>query len=297
MSYLAFDMDGTLGDFSILKQLLCIFNQPSYFLKSPDLAAPPNKELDDLLVTAYAHFIHRLIEAELSEKPLGIFRPGIFQTFSGINALKSEGRVKAVVIYSNNHQESLVQFVRDVINTAVKAPVVDSVFFRYHKHRTVENPAISNPEKTWGELHNLLTKSGLAPDTVTPKEVMFFDDLIHTDLKKTLTKTNYFQVAEYSYNPPLLDLLEVYRKALIEDSKELEPFIPALMVYIKNCSYGETSDLTAYINSILTAKVKGDYSVKGKGPVPKNKEKSAAYILNSVTKRGGKRKNKTKKLH
>lgn len=289
MSYLAFDMDGTLGEFTILKRLLCIFNQPAFFMKTPEKAAVANPELDAILNNSYKSFIRRIIEKEESKASLGLFRPNIFQMFKEINALKAAQKIKGVVIYSNNHQESLVSAVMDILNTAVGAPVVDRGFFRYNKLRTVANAKQSNPEKTWAELKHLLVASELAPQELEPKDVMFFDDLVHNDLKTALGP-NYIQVVEYTHNPPLLDLLEVYRTALIDDNKNTEANLKPLMEYIKSCSYeDEKPDMKTYLDAILTAKAKGDYSVKGTGPVPVNDKKSVKYMMAAIVKRGGRR--------
>jgi len=294
MTYLAFDMDGTLGDFSILKRLLCIFNQPAFFLKTPEKVVAPSKpELNAILQNSYKRFIIRIIEKEESKAPLGLFRPGIINMFREISALKAANQIKGVIIYSNNHQESLVTAVMDMINAAIGSPVVDRGFFRYNKARTVANAAISNPEKTWAELQHLLVASELAPKEVEPKDVMFFDDLVHKNLKAALT-TNYVQVTEYTHNPPLLDLLEVYRVALVDDNKNTVANLKPLMEYIKSCSYeDEKAEIKSYLDAILAAKAKGEYSVKGTGPVPANDTKSVKHMMAAIRKkvaqRGGRK--------
>lgn len=289
MSYLAFDMDGTLGSFTILKRLLCIFNQPAFFIKTPEKAAKPDEALNRIIGVSYSNFVRRILEQEQSERPLGLFRPGIFDLFKQIHKLRQEGAIKGVIIYSNNQTESLVNFVKDVINIATGSGVIDACFFRFSRSRLPINVRIANPEKTWAEIIQLLG----SPEGLAPKDVIFFDDLVHADLKKNLG-ANYINVEEYIHNPPLIEVLEVYRKALIEDNKDFAVNEKEILSYIKSCSYdAEMASFNDYLTAILSAKATGNYKRKGTGPIPINDKRSSKYMLaslNAILKKGGGRK-------
>jgi hypothetical protein len=280
MSYLAFDMDGTIGSFTILRRMLCIFNQPTFFIKTPTKIPPPNEKLDTILSVSYSNFVRRILENELSAKPLGLFRPGIFALFKRIAVLRKAGLVKGVIIYSNNQTEGLVTFVKDVINLAVEA-VIDESFFRFSMKRLAINARVGNPEKTWREIKQLLASIGASPE-IEPKSVIFLDDLVHKDLKANLGH-NYINVEEYIHNPPVIDVLEVYRKALVDDNKEMEVNLKSILGYIKSCTHDlEQESVDKYLTAILAEKAKGEYATKGTGPIPANDKKASKYMLASL---------------
>jgi hypothetical protein len=284
-------MDGTIGSFAILKRMLCIFNQPSFFIKTPEKIPQGNEKLNTILSVSYTNFVRRILENELSAKPLGLFRPGIFTLFAKIAALRKQGLIKGVIIYSNNQTESLVNFVKDVINHTAPPgePIIDVGFFRFSMQRIAINARIGNPEKTWVEVKQLLASIGASPE-IEPKHVIFFDDLVHKDLKTNLGH-NYINVEEYIHNPPVIDVLEVYRKALVDDNKDLGVNVKAIMNYIKGCTHDlEQESVNTYLTAILAEKARGEYKTKGTGPIPANDKKATKYMiasLNAIIKQEG----------
>ena len=284
MVYLAFDMDGTIGEFTILKQLLCIFNQPAYFIMEPEKTQLPDEQIKHMLSSAYTNFVNRIIAEETGPTPLGVFRPGVFKLFQEIHKLRISGMVKGVIIYSNNRTESLVEFIKDVLNTVVGAPVIDTVFFRFSKQRTDTNRAMANPEKTWAEIKQLLLSIG-APEELKPNDVLFFDDIIHADLKEKLG-INYIHVEKYVHNPPMVELLKVYRAAVIEDTeKTYASLILPFLTYIKSCGTNPSTlpeSFNSYLTSILEYKPKYGYKPKGTGSVPANNTRSTPYMLQTI---------------
>jgi predicted phosphatase len=243
MTYLVFDLDGTLGDFTILWKVLCNLRQESFFKRFPDKIKPmPNQDFEWQLSIAYEAFVKQIAAAETSDAPLGIFRPGIFDLFAEIVKMKKNGKCSGAIIYTNNGSLSLVECVRDVINTAMRYKVFDDVLYYYHPIRIRRNP-VPNPRKTWDEMKTLLVDSECAaPLSVDPHEVMFFDDQMHHELMGRLG-ANYVKVSEYKAACDVEALLKIYtdslRKGEIFDSQYDHLFLE----YCKGCpGYADTND-------------------------------------------------------
>jgi hypothetical protein len=290
MVYLAFDLDGTLGEFLILSEFLCIFRQ-----KGTTSNQTKNINLD--LGISYTSLIKRIGDAETSKTPLGIFRPGIFDLFKEICALKKTGKINGVIIYSNNASKPLVEFVTDVFNYVLHDIVFDGIFYRYHPLRLNIVHQIYNPQKTWKEIHILLKSIG-APDDLHTKDVIFFDDQNHQDLKTTLGN-NYIQVNPYKYNPPLATVMDIYNNTLknsniISDERKMEFF-----EHIKGCTNNiKTNNIEQHLN-LVKKMVPGGVKRSGRGVIPSDKHLGTKYMIDNIKKRfniktnGGKRTRKT----
>jgi len=208
MFWLAFDMDETLGSVTALNPFICSLHHEK----------SESKQLHKDLDVARANFVKGLAQAEMSNKPLGFLRPGLISIFETIVKMKKQKKVGGVIIYTNNNNKLLINLVRDVIETALDGPVFDDVIDWEHP---IRKPLIgdsiwknSRRWKNWNEIYKLFTQSKCqAPQSIEPKDVLFFDDLRHMDLYKTL-KQNYFQVPAYNYHVEPERLLEIYKKAL-----------------------------------------------------------------------------------
>ena len=239
MVYLAFDLDGTLGNFIIMWRILCNLKQTEFFNMTPQKANPiPNESMEWELGISYTSLVKRIAEAEMSKKPLGIFRPGIFKLLKEVVKLKASNKVQGVIIYTNNGSLPLVNFVRDVFHYAVKNPVFDGVYYFHHPLRTKDAFGKPNPNKNWLELKRLIKDIG-APD-LEPKDVMFFDDQMHQHLTTTLG-SNYIKVLPYTYKVPHERVLEIYHKALKDSDLLSDMSKDNFFNYVKSCTFDETA--------------------------------------------------------
>lgn len=244
MTYLAFDLDGTIYNANrYLWELLCPFDVADRCRKLPVLMAmvtEPSDELRQRLEVAYKIFSTRLAEAETSS-PIGLFRPGIFRVLGKALQLKKAGFVKGVIMYTNNSSRILVKIAVEVINRVLGEPLFDDVLDRLHPLRlkdpvTGEGPSL----KTWVELKKLLVESNTsAPASLAPKDVMFFDDGLHADLMSALGPyDNYIKLDEYKYEWETNYLRDIYLSALNDSGILSAPVLPEFLEYAKPCSRG-----------------------------------------------------------
>lgn len=223
MAYYAFDLDETLANVFTPFYMICAL-RPVLTAEEDALPVPLQlpTELQDALRNAYFKFVHLVAEREASERPLGILRPGIIRCFEEIQSQYQEGICKGVVLYSNNGSLGCLEFVRDVLQDAIENPnLICECAHWSHPFRTeeIDHGSPGSGRKTWSTLKRLLTQ-GLcdAPKDVQPKDVMFFDDLIHPDLHMILGPFgNYVHVKPYRYKSSIADVLALYQQALREE--------------------------------------------------------------------------------
>lgn len=267
MVYLAFDLDGTIGNFMPVWKLLCPFDMIGHFRTMPSKQSTiPQMMTEDLkweLDIAYSAFVKRVADAETSDKPLGIFRPGIFKVFSIVSKLKSLGVVEGVIMYTNNSSPSLFNFAKDVITYVNKGPMFDDVLDYLH-HLRIKAPGSNKPpvHKTWVELKKLLieSKSRARPD-IGPSDVMFFDDMLHQDMATKLGP-NFVKLAEYTGRPTNERLKEVFLAALNDSNLLAANMSGRLFTYSALCTQDR---LAANVNEYLTLLTTGPKGVIG-GP-------------------------------
>lgn len=210
MSYVVFDMDETLAE------LYSVY----YFIASLRLREtnrqPIPRALQHQMETAYRCFVRNVVAEEVTEHPLGILRPGILDVMMELERLRQLGIIQCVIIYSNNsHLESL-EFIRDLIHEYVgsKELITDCIHW-HHPMRGEERmmiPGASN--KTWSVLKNIMVGGNAkAHPSLDPKEVHFFDDLEHWNLKQALGE-NYHQVSPYTFKASIDRLSEIYENCI-----------------------------------------------------------------------------------
>ena len=275
MVYLAFDLDGTLGNFIIMWRILCNLKQTEFFHLTPQKANPlPDESMRWELDISYTSLVKRIAEAEMSKNPLGIFRPGIFKLFKTIAKLKNEKKVQGVLLYTNNGSLPLVNFVRDVFHYAVKNPVFDGIYYFHHALRTKDAFGKPNPSKNWTELKRLFNNIG-APD-LEPKDVMFFDDQIHQNLTATLG-SNYIKVLPYTYKVPSERVLEIYHKALKDSDLLSDMSKDNFFNYVKSCTFDEAAlNIDEHLHLLTNA---------GRVPnviIPVNNVMSSTFMSNAI---------------
>jgi hypothetical protein len=271
MSYFIFDMDETLAE------LYSVY----YFIASLRLNETYKEDnkydvLSDTLLkklnNAYDIFVDDVFQQEISSNPLGILRPGILKIMEKLRELQINGRIKNVIIYSNNgHLESL-EFIRDLIHKYVKSNelIKECIHWNHHmrkEERTIK-PGMAN--KTWNVLKNIMVKGNCkASPNIEPKDVYFFDDLDHHDLQRNLGG-NYYKVPGYNFKASFDRLAVIYRKALKEaniDKKDIENDIIELFVR-SNIEYQKIMEMEGLegILNLFKSKTKGTANTEDRVP-------------------------------
>ena len=203
--WVAFDMDSTLGYFgSVVNYLTCfapwllndIYKKSHYDGPTMPRVNLPN-ELNEPLMKAFYLFT-KLMSAE--EPVNKLIRPGILEVLKKLTEAKKTGKVGGIMIYSNNASLVTVLFCQelirlllgetnDVFNPALSwlSPIRKeelSGFQVGHGPKTVET--IKRAFKT-------VYKDAVIRD----ENILFFDDLVHPDIKSKIPEANYFHVQPY----------------------------------------------------------------------------------------------------
>ena len=198
MSYFIFDLDETLAE------IYTVY----YFVASLQTYPNMSKELTASLKKAYKKFVKKIVKDEITN-PLGIVRPGILHVMKRLHELYKIGKVKNVIIYSNNGHLYTLEFIRDVINKFVGYELIRDCIHRYH-------PMRKNDTKTWHELEKIITKGEAT--NLMQDDVYFFDDLEHEDLRINID--NYYKVPEYTFKASFDRIANIYRDVLSNVDKE-----------------------------------------------------------------------------
>jgi len=212
MKYLVFDLDQTLADVSLVYFFLVSLTIKDYIRElQPYMLQYFPEDLEHQLKVAYQLFVKRIAEAETSERPLGILRPGILNVMKRITRLPH--LIKHVAIYSNNQYLPSIEFVRDLIHH-IHRPIIGTCIHWDHPMRTTDHESQPYVTKTWDTLKSIL-RNGSAD--LIPKNVYFFDDQNHIHLQMTLQE-NYYKVPIYKTHDSLDRISEIYASC-IEDAK------------------------------------------------------------------------------
>ena len=202
MVYFIFDLDETLAE------LYSVY----YFATSLRL---DKATLDK----AYQYFVRDILLAEISSEPLGVLRPGILGVMKKLKDLQKLGKIKNVLIYSNNGDIKSLEFIKDLIHLYVGGGLIKECIHRNHHMRVNERvnaPHLIN--KTWNVLRNIMINGNTrAATNLVASDVYFFDDLDHPDLRKKLG-INYYKVPRYSFKASPDRIGEIYKNAIYKAS-------------------------------------------------------------------------------
>jgi hypothetical protein len=206
MVYFIFDLDETLAElYSVY------YFATSLRLESSSLALNLDK--------AYQYFVRDILLAEISSEPLGILRPGILGVMKKLKDLQKLGKIKNVLIYSNNGDIKSLEFIKDLIHLYVGGGLIKECIHRNHHMRADERvnaPHLIN--KTWNVLRNIMINGNTrAATNLVASDVYFFDDLDHPDLRKKLG-INYYKVPRYSFKASPDRIGEIYKNAIYKAS-------------------------------------------------------------------------------
>jgi len=196
MSYFVFDLDETLA------QIYTVY----YFVASLQTYPNMSESLINSLKKTYRTFVKKIVEEEITN-PLGVLRPGILHVMKKIYKLYKIGKVKGVIIYSNNGHLYSLEFIRDLIHEYIGDELIIECIHRYHHLREKD-------DKTWDELKRILTKGKCKARNVKPCDVYFFDDLEHKDLYEHLE--NYNHVPEYNFKASFDRIANIYKEILVD---------------------------------------------------------------------------------
>lgn len=201
VSYLAFDLDSTLVNLTTpVWTTLCILKQSSAAkLRKNMTLINQSNNYDWESAHAYETFVKKIAHQEMSSQPLGIIRPGIIKVMSEVVKKRQNGLCKGVIMYTNNSNEALVNFSRDLLEYIAKAKIFDDCLYVHHPLRA-KRAVYPDMIKTWTVLKDLLVESVGAPQTLMPNNVLFYDDQPHVNLMSALG-VNYIHVTPYNYSP------------------------------------------------------------------------------------------------
>jgi len=206
MVYFIFDLDETLAELYSVYYFAI-----SLRLESSLLALNLDK--------AYQYFVRDVLLAEISSEPLGILRPGILGVMKKLKDLQKLDKIKNVLIYSNNGDIKSLEFIKDLIHLYVGGGLIKECIHRNHHMRADERvnaPHLIN--KTWNVLRNIMINGNTrAATNLDVRDVYFFDDLDHPDLRKKLG-INYYKVPRYSFKASLDRIGEIYKNAIYKAS-------------------------------------------------------------------------------
>lgn len=232
MAYIGFDLDETLGRFSVA-HYHTIFLQPHNILYRAQWSGlysardyvkepiPLSPALEAKLGRAFTIFTDCLAEKELQQPPLGLLRPSMIEILKRLYELKREGLVKAIVVYSNNGNLALLHLAGKMIEKIINAPGLFCNYIHwYHPLRSREIDK-SNPGVAYKTFEVLLeafqSRSCGAHRDIPLQNIYFFDDSDppHRDLQQIL-RNHYFQIAPYKYDADYKGLNECLKIALNE---------------------------------------------------------------------------------
>ncbi len=269
MAWFVFDMDETLGHLFTPFYMLCFFKTKDSFSNlrrnlSPELAEP--------LGRAYARFVDRVAATEASDTPLGIVRPGLLPVMARLAELKDKGVIRGVMIYSNNGHLPSVQFMRDVIHSAIGRQdlICDAVYLMHPGRRAEQFTQYGRTyaNKTWAVVKSILESGPCGATDVTPKTVYFVDDANHPDLQRVL-KTKYIQPKPYKYKTPVSTLIPYFQEALESVGLAENPGFKDLIQFIgTSCTTAKPISLQHFITQIRAVTRTPDLPVPAPDELP-----------------------------
>jgi hypothetical protein len=213
MRYVAFDLDQTLADVTLVHLFLLSLTMRHYLEEyKPYMVAYFPNDLEEQLKIAYQLFVNRITAEEKSTRPLGIIRPGILGIMRQIHKMKST--IKGVVIYSNNRYLPSLVLVQDIIHRAIGYPIIGPCIHWHHPCRVSDHETQPVITKSWGTLKAVLIDQG-APLDLSPDRVLFFDDQDHVNLQSAL-QTNYYRVPIYQTRNVFDRIATIYMSCMEE---------------------------------------------------------------------------------
>jgi hypothetical protein len=239
MAYIGFDLDETLGRFSAGDvYMYFVFPESVYRGQLKGMKPfPPSDELKELLANFLNTFAICLAE---KEPGVGLLRPGIKEIMKRIAQAKIEGQVKNVAIYSNNGNLGLLLLAAKMIEHLIESPDFFCNHVDWYNPMRFGEIVVGNPgaaTKSVAVLKQIFadSKCGSAKD-IDNTNLLFFDDLVHKNIKDAIGPTRYFNVNPYKREASYDTLTECFqdameRSGIKESSEYLEYIAPILSVF------------------------------------------------------------------
>jgi hypothetical protein len=239
MVYYVFDLDNTIGDFYSTYFLVSDLRSDTISEHKQTILKPPEEVIPNIR-KAYKYFVHQIALREKSDKPIGLLRPGIIDIMKMINLQKFTGICKGVVLYSNNGNLETLEFARDIIHDILQTNnlILDCIHL-YHPFRKSEVRKINEnaSPKKWATIQKILTEGKCKAINPKPEEVVFFDDVLHSDIVLHLN-LNYITFRPYIFKPSFDYFADLYLKALEHaDIKHVKGDVSASENYIVYMAY------------------------------------------------------------
>jgi hypothetical protein len=180
MAYIGFDLDETLGYFGFV-DIYTKFLDPYQLVLSP-----PSPTLDAKLQTAFDAFARCLVA---QPNTANILRPGMLQLFQRLAQLKDEGRIRAIAIYSNNGNPSVLRLAQRMLELGIR---VDNLFcakvHATHPLRSANRQPGLPPNaapKTLITLKRIFQQcQGINESSpIDNRNIFFFDDIVHRNIQ------------------------------------------------------------------------------------------------------------------
>jgi hypothetical protein len=232
MVYIGFDLDETLGRFSTPDGHLYFLQPDALYSTQFRARGPfhkPSEELQGKLKAAFQTFAECLAS---KEPQLGMLRPGILDIVGKLANLKEEGRVKAIVVYSNNGNRLALQLATTMIEHLLKKPGL-----------------FCNRVDWWSPIrdgHNMRGRPGQANKSarvlrqafVTPQcadivsfndvpleNLYFFDDIhpVHKNIHDAIGEERYFKVNPYKRDADIGPIQDCFDAALASQNLDTNP--------------------------------------------------------------------------
>lgn len=237
MAYIAFDLDETIGRFSVLDGYLHFANPPILY-KNMLQGQEPFTPSADLQVKINS-FFSTFAECLLAKEPgLGLLRPGIFEIMKRISDAKDRGLVERVAIYSNNGNMNCLLLASKMIENHLGKPGFFCDHVNWYDPRRRYEIQLGKPGAATKSVSVLKTvfqdsKCSKPGTSIANKNIYFFDDTIHQNILTGIGQSNYFKVEPFKHDASIEEVEACFvdtneKIHLLEDEEYKRYVVPIL---------------------------------------------------------------------
>lgn len=302
MAYIGFDLDETLGRFPGVEYPLFMM-QPDIVYELQNKPINPQRVSSPFVASAtlkatfkknFRRFTALMAEKERGNSPNGLLRPGIIEIMKKLGTMKKEGKVKKMLIYSNNGNMGTLQFVSKMLDILTGHNNLFCTLVDWYDPLRDAEVIAGNPGAATKSLSVLKAAfKRCTREEIPDSSIYFFDDLYpeHPDLSSKLGD-NYYRVNPYKIDADMTVGYEcaytvLKESGLIENEEYLQYLRHGVLVDISF----EPSGYASFINRNITS-----FGPK-KQPFIDDTAEILSFIDGIGSKSGGKRRRKTRKAH